>query len=85
MLSLSQVRLALQAEAWLVSLDLDRAHWHIQVHPHFWKYFAVEVDGQVLQLMVIPFGLNIAPRVFTKLTRVVAVCLASLGVNILMY
>ena len=32
-----------------------------------------------------PFGLNIAPRVFTKLTRTVATMLADRGITVLMY
>ena len=39
----------------------------------------------VLRFCAMPFGLNIAPRVFTKLTRAVSSLLADDGVNILMY
>ena len=34
---------------------------------------------------MLPFGLNIAPRVFTKITRTVAVLLVDEGVQVLMY
>ena len=85
MLSVAQVRLALRPGAWMVSLDLESAYWHVPVHPRFRRYLAVRVDDLVLQSTVMPFGLNIAPRVFTKLTKVVASLLARHGVSSLMY
>ena len=40
---------------------------------------------QIYQFRLLPFGLNIAPRVFTKILRLVHTRLASEGVNILLY
>lgn len=39
----------------------------------------------MIQFTRLPFRLTIAPRVFTKLVRVVASCLSETGVSTLMY
>ena len=85
MLTLGQVRDALRPHAWFTSLDLKNAYWHVPVHPRFRSFLAVQDGSTVLRFRVMPFGLNIAPRVFTKLTRTVAALLAERGVSILMY
>lgn len=45
----------------------------------------MQVDGEVLQFMVLPFGLSIVPRVFTKITKPMAEQLAWEGINTLFY
>ena len=85
MLSLGQVRSVLSPGAWLTSLDLASAYWHVPVAPRFRSFLAVQDGSRVLRFTVLPFGLNIAPRVFTKLTKVLAALLASRGLQVLMY
>ena len=85
MVTLAQVRETLLPGAWFTSLDLANAYWHVPVHHRFRSFLAVQDGETVLRFRVMPFGLNIAPRVFTKLTRTVASILADEGVSLLMY
>ena len=79
MLTVAQVRLVLHSGDWMFSLVLENAYRHVSLLPCFRKFLAVQVDVLVLQFTVMPFALNIAPGVFTKLTSVVASRLAQKG------
>ena len=85
MLTLAQVRDALVPGAWFTSLDLANAYWHVPIHPRFRSFLAVQDGAMVLRFRVLPFGLNIAPRVFTKITKTVAALLTGEGICTLMY
>lgn len=85
MLTIAQVRLHLKRGDWLASLDLKDAYWHVPIHPRFRKFLAFRIGKDSFQFTRLPFGLSLAPRVFSRLTKVVASRLATLGVNTLMY
>ncbi|XP_073446125.1 uncharacterized protein [Dendrobates tinctorius] len=54
----------------MAGLDLKDAYYHLPIHYRFQKYLRVAVflEGTIqhLQFTAMPFGLSIAPRVFTK-------------------
>ncbi|XP_069616023.1 uncharacterized protein [Ranitomeya imitator] len=56
---------------YMVVLDLKDAYYHIPIHYLFQQFLrvAVCIEGQIrhLQYKAMPFGLSMAPRVFTKL------------------
>ena len=54
------------------SIDLIDAYFHIPIHPKFRKYLRIAVLGKVYQFKAMPFGLKIAPRIFTKVMLEVA-------------
>jgi len=85
MLSVAQVRLTLQPGTLLASLDLKDAYWHIPIHRRYKPYLAFSAGIQIYQFKVLPFGLNIAPRVFSKMLQPVQARLVKMGVQILMY
>ena len=85
MTSVAQVRLTLRPGCWLASLDLRDAYWHVPIHPRYRPFLAFVARGQVFQFRVLPFGLNIAPRVFTKILQPVRSLLCDQGVQVLMY
>ena len=85
MLTLKQVRNSLRRDAWFTSLDLANAYWHVPIHRRFRPYLAIQDGSRVLRFRVLPFGLGIAPRVFTKLLKVVSSLLLEEGVHVLMY
>jgi ribonuclease HI len=60
------VRAALQVGMWTTSIDLKDAYFHIPIHPAYRKYLRFQVMGKVYQFLALPFGLNTAPRLFTK-------------------
>ena len=63
----------------------QEAYWHVLIARRFRKFLAIHPGDQVCRFTVLPFGLNIAPRVFTKLMRCVAREVARSGVQVLMY
>ena len=85
MTTISTVRETLRPHWYLASIDLRDAYWHVPIRRAFRPYLAFSSGGKIYQFRVLPFGLNIAPRVFTKVFRPVHARLASMGVNILMY
>ena len=85
MTTASQVRHALRKGCYIASVDLKDAYWHVPIHKRLRKFLAFAVGDRVYQFKVMPFGLNIAPRVFTKIMKPVAAKLQKLGMNIVMY
>lgn len=60
----------------MASIDLKDAYYHVPIHPDYQQFLrvAVQVGSQVFhfQYQALPFGINIAPRVFTKLVAEMA-------------
>lgn len=77
--------LRLSKGVWLTSLDLKNAYWHVPIHPRFRRFLAFQVGSDTFKFSRLPFGLSIAPRVLTKLTKVVAHRLVEWGVTSFMY
>ena len=46
--------------------DMKSGYHQLKVHPDSRKFFAMEVDGEILQFTVLPFGWNGSPYVFTQ-------------------
>lgn len=55
----------------MVSIDLRDAYYHVPIHPHFQQYLrvAIELGSEVhhYQYQALPFGITVAPRIFTKI------------------
>jgi len=64
------VRQVIFKEAWIVTLDLKSAYWHVSIHPKFQPLLGFKIEDQSYQFRAMLFGLNIAPSVFTKLCSV---------------
>eukprot|EP00736_Rhodelphis_marinus_P008530 Rmarinus@m.5306 len=54
---------------YMTSVDVSDAFLHVPVHMDFRKYLRFIWRGKAWQFRAMPFGLNIAPREFTKLMR----------------
>ena len=54
---------------WSISFDLQDGFHCIQIDPEYRKYFTFEIDGQLWQYAVIPFGWTNSPYVFVKTMR----------------
>lgn len=72
MTTISQLQLHLRQGTWLIYFELADTYWHMPVYKHLRKFLAFQVGKEVYQFWVMPFGLLLAPRFFTKLTKVVA-------------
>ena len=60
-----QIRLAIQANDWVTSLDLSDAYLHVPIHPSCRKYLRFAYQGQVWEFRALPYGLSPAPWLFT--------------------
>jgi len=61
---------ALVKGQWAASLDLKDAYLHVPVNKQYRKYLRFAYRNQIYQCRALPFGLNIAPLVFTKLMQI---------------
>ena len=66
-------------------IDLKDAYWHVPIHQSFRRFLGFRIGNQKYRFRVLPFGLNIAPRIFTKLTKPILRELRLLGVGVLVY
>ena len=85
MLTIAQIRTLLPRGAYAISIDLTDAYWHIPIARHFSPYLGFALGRKVYAFRTMPFGLNIAPRVFTKLTETVLQLLRKQGVQVAAY
>ena len=85
MTTVSSVRMALRSGCYMASLDLKDAYWHIPIAKSFRPYLAFSAGGRIFQFRVMPFGLNIAPRIFSRMLHPVQQALVGEGVQVLMY
>ena len=70
---------------WFTTVDLKDAYFHVPIASHHQHFLRFAFRGRHFQFRVLPFGLSLSPRVFT---RVVAAALAPLqmqGMKVLPY
>ena len=83
MLTVHHIRQTMLPLAWMVSLNLSDAYWHVPVHRRFQRFLAIPFVGHPYVFQCTPFGLNVAPRVFTKIVRQTLLPLLEKGLTIL--
>ena len=83
--SLTQTRDILCQDAWLCTIDLKDAYHTILVDEESRPFLAFRWKGKAWQYRCLPFGLNIAPWVFTKLTKPIAGLIRSQGIPLTVY
>jgi len=69
MTMVQQVRQVLPRGCWTTSVDLKDAYWHVPVHMSFQNFPGFTIGGQRYRFHVLPFGLNVAPLIFSSLPR----------------
>ena len=79
------IRRAIQPGEWVTSIDISDAYLHVPVHPSTRHFFRFVFEGRVYQFRALPFGLNTAPREFTRLLRPVLAHLRRTGIRIHAY
>lgn len=70
---------------WAFSIDLKDAYLHVPMHPDSRKYLRFALSGEILEFRALPFGLNTAPRVFTRIAHAVSGFLHQKGVSVVPY
>ena len=83
--SIKTVKYLIQKDDWLTKLDLKDAYLSVPVNPCYQKYLKFRWLDQLWQFTVLPFGLNSAPYIFTKLMKPVIATLRKLGIRMVLY
>ena len=60
------VRLAIRRNDWATSIDLKDAYFHVTIHQEYRKYLRFVWEGRTYEFRALPFGLSLAPLIFTK-------------------
>ena len=75
----------LQAQDWMVKLDLKDAYLQVPIHPNHQHLLTFQWEGKSYMFKCLPFGLSSAPRVFTKLLKPVVGFLRQIGCRLIIY
>lgn len=70
---------------WLFSADLKDGYYHIGVHPAHQKFVTTTINGSLYHFVGLPFGLQTAPYLFTKVMRVFVRAVRREGIRVLPY
>ena len=79
------IRASLIPGEWVSSIDLSGAYLHIPIHPNSRKYLRFCHGSQVFQFTPLPFGLAMAPQVFTMIVKEVKLMALSRGIRLHQY
>ena len=82
---LSSIKTLLQQGYYMTKLDLKDAYLSVAIHPQSQKYLRFCWKTKTYQFKALPFGLNIAPMIFTRLMKPVASYLRKRGVRLVIY
>ena len=85
MFTTSSVLSSVKKGDYAFKIDLQDAYFHVPIHPSSRKYLRFAFENRVYQFRVLPFGLNTAPQVFTRMGHTVTVYLHRQGVSVIPY
>ncbi|KAL0183540.1 hypothetical protein M9458_019236, partial [Cirrhinus mrigala] len=78
-------RSVIRSKDWFVRIDLKDAYFHVSILPQHRKFLRFAFRGKAYQYRVLPFGLALSPRTFTKCVDAALVPLHLQGIRILNY
>ena len=82
---LNTVKELLQPGDWMTSIDLKSAYLQVGITQKHQPLLTFQWRKQFVYFTTLPFGVNIAPRIFTKLMRRAIQLVRQLGVRIVYY
>ncbi len=85
MLTIKTIMSQVQEGDWFVTIDLKDAYFHIQVVQRHRRFLRFAFGGKAYQYKVLPFGLALAPRTFTKCMDAALAPLRLQGIRVLNY
>ncbi len=85
MLTMRTIMSQVQEGDWFVTIDLKDAYFHIQVVQRHRRFLRFAFGGKAYQYKVLPFGLALAPRTFTKCMDAALAPLRLQGIRVLNY
>ena len=83
--SIRTVKTTLRRNDWMTKIDLKDAFFHFLVHKDFRNFLRFRWKGRHYRFRVMPFGLTVSPRYFTKLLRPIVKLLRSQGIRLVIY
>lgn len=66
MLTVAALTRAIRRDDWFTAVDLKDAYFHISIYPAHRKYLRFSFQSEVYEFVTLPFGLSLAPRVFSR-------------------
>ncbi len=85
MLTMRTIMSQVQEGDWFVTIGLKDAYFHIQVVHRHRRFLRFAFGGKAYQYKVLPFGLALAPRTFTKCMDAALAPLRLQGIRVLNY
>lgn len=85
MLTTAGVLEAIREGEWFTSIDLKDAYFHVPIFPGHRRFLRFAYRGRHWQFKVLPFGLSLSPRVFTRCVMAALAPLQSQGLKVLPY
>ena len=82
MFTTSSVLSSVEKGDYAFKIDLQVAYFHVPIHPSSRKYLRFAFENRVYQFQVLPFGLNTAPQIFTRLGHTVTAYLHRQGISV---
>ena len=82
---LHTVRSLLRKGDYMMKLDLKDVYYAVPIHPESRKYLRFQFKGTTYEFRCLPFGLSLAPRVFTRILHPIVVKLRSGGIRTVIY
>ena len=79
------IRRSLPREAWVTSIDLINAYFHITINQGYPKFIRSQTRDTLYQFKALLFGLSPAPWVFTKVMGEIKVLVYGMDINLCQY
>ena len=83
--NLATVKSLLRQGHFMTKIDLKDAYFSVAIHPQSQKFLRFLWQNKAFQFCSLPFGLNIARSLFTRLMKPVAGFLRKRGVRLILY
>ena len=79
------IRHSMPQNAWVTTIDLKDAYFHVPMRQEMMKYLRFCYQGKVWQFRALPFGLSTAPWIFSMCVRELEVLAHRKGIQINQY
>ena len=81
----SNLAAVLRPGDWAASIDLKDAYFHVPIKRNFRRYLVFGWKKRLYRFRVLPFGLCVAPRLFTMITKPLKAFLHARGIRSIWY
>ena len=82
---MKEAKKLIHPNCFLAKIDLSDAYLSIPVNTNFQKYLCFSYQGKTYKFQRMPFGLNIAPRIFTRIMKTALKPMREAGFNFVTY